>query len=166
MGHVSASEFRTVMGRFATGVSVMTSVCDGTAHGMTANSVASVSLVPPLVLVCVRRETVMETLVGRSGVFALSFLSAWTAHLEHFANPLRPAGQAQFESHPLGHAAAGAPILRDCIAWVDCSVWATYGGGDHSIVVGEVVDAGPGNGAQRHRYFHSNYRTLEAADSP
>ncbi|MFP5310564.1 MAG: flavin reductase family protein [Actinomycetes bacterium] len=135
--------FRAVMGRFATGVSVMTTVVDGEPHGMTANALTSVSLDPLLVLVCVAEGAVMSQQVAASGVFALTFLAADQAEASaRFADPSRPAGVAQFAGVPTSTAVTGSPLLDGGVAWLDCELWATYPGGDHDIVVGRVVAQG------------------------
>jgi flavin reductase len=132
--------FRAVLGRFATGVTVMTSVLDGVPHAMTANAVTSVSLDPPLVLVCVERGAVMASHVEGSGVFALSVLGADQAALsDAFADPARPLGAAQFADVTTRAGVTGAPLVAGAIAHLDCQVTAIHPGGDHVIVVGEVV---------------------------
>lgn len=145
----SPERLRSVMGRFVTGITIMTSVTDdGDSHGMTANAVTSVSLEPPLVLVCVDRQAIMSEVVTASGRFALTFLTAdQQAWSRWFADPDRPTGQAQFAPVATGTAVTGSPILTGGLAWVDCQVWATYDGGDHVIVVGEVVALGEGSDA-------------------
>ena len=153
--------FRGVMGRFATGVTVMTARADGVPHGMTANAVSSVSLDPTLVLVCVDRGTVMAERVGRAGTFALSLLAADQAELSNrFADPDRPDGDPQFAGVEIITAATGAPILEDALAWLDCRVWATYDGGDHVIVVGEVVDLAETSEASPLVYYSGGYHRL------
>lgn len=150
--------FRAVMARFATGVSVMTSVLDGQPHGMTANALASVSLDPLLVLVCVERGTVMERYVEDGGVFALSFLSAEQAHLSNtFANHARPRGAAQFAGVATTTAATGSPLIQGSLGWVDCRVWSITDGGDHVIVVGEVVALSSGVADDPLLYYRSSY---------
>jgi N-acetyl-1-D-myo-inositol-2-amino-2-deoxy-alpha-D-glucopyranoside deacetylase len=140
---IDDDRFRTVLGRFVTGVTVMTTVADGAPHGMTASSVASVSLDPPLVLVCVDREAAMADLVGSSGVFALSVLAADQAPLSvTFADPDRPSGADQFAGVPTRTEVTGSPVLHGVVAWIDAEVWRTYDGGDHVIVVGRVVRLG------------------------
>lgn len=162
MSDVTPERFRAVFSRLATGVLVMTTADDDTPHGMTVNAVSSVSLDPFLVLVCVERGTVMERLVAASGRFALSILPDRCAHLSvHFADSDRPAGAAQFEGVDTRPEATGAPVLDCSIAWVDCELWATYDGGDHVIVVGEVVDLGLGLGdAVPLVYYRSGYHTI------
>lgn len=153
--------FRDVMGRFATGVSVMTTVHDDTIHGMTANAVASVSLDPLLTLVCVERDANMSDLVGASGVFALSFLHQDDDGVAvHFADPYRPSGDEQFAA--IGHHAAvtGAPVLDAAIGYVDCEVWDRHDAGDHQIVLGEVVGLGLGDPPDPLLFYRGAYRSL------
>ena len=138
----SPDRFRSVLGRFVTGITVMTSVSeDGEPHGMTANAVTSVSLTPPLVLVCVDRTAIMSDVVTRSQRFALTILTAdqegWS---RWFADPDRPSGPGQFAGVATTTMATGSPLLVGGLAWLDCRVWASYDGGDHVIVVGEVID--------------------------
>lgn len=159
--------FRTVMSRFVTGVTVMTTLLDGEPHGMTASAVSSLSLEPLLVLACVECDTAMAELRPGEDVFALSILSAFQAGLsDRFADPYRPAGAAQFEGIVTGRAATGAPILPDVLGWVDCRVWASYDGGDHRIIVGEVVDMGLGGQEDPLVYFRSAYTNAVRPTDP
>lgn len=141
---VTPERFRGVLGRFVTGISIMTTVdAEGNPHGMTANALTSVSLEPPLVLVCVDRSAIMADLLERADGFALSFLTVEQEALSTwFATPDRPTGAAQFQDLAIGTQATGSPILDECLAWLDCRTWARYDGGDHVIVVGEVVALG------------------------
>lgn len=153
--------FRDVMGRFATGVSVMTTAHGDIRHGMTANAVASVSLDPLLALACVEREKNMRDLVHASGIFALSFLHETDEGVAvHFADPYRPRGAEQFREIECHTAVTGAPILSTAIAYVDCEVHSTFEAGDHEIVVGEVVGLGLGDPADPLLFFRGAYRTI------
>lgn len=157
----TSADFRAVMSRFATGVTVMTCHHDGEPHGMTANAVSSVSLDPLLVLVCVAHSAEMCRLVRESDAFALSILPAEAQALSnHFADASRPSGNAQFRSVRTHTAVTGAPLLDGALGWVDCRVWKIHDGGDHDIVVGEIVacDTGPGTAALG--YYRSRYTTI------
>lgn len=167
MAEPTLERFRAVFSRLATGVMVLTTEAEGAPHGMTVNAVTSVSLDPLLVLVCVEKATVMERLLGVSGIFALSILPSECAHLSvHFADSDRPAGAAQFSDVDTGAGTTGAPILDCSIAWVDCEVWATYDGGDHVIVVGEVVDLDlVMEDAPPLVYYRSDYHTVAVGDA-
>lgn len=140
-----------VMGRFATGVTVLTTP-GPRGHGMTANALTSVSLDPPLVLCCVARTSRIRAAIESARAFGVSILAAdQTAAAHWFADRHRPAGAAQFDvvDHDLG-ARTRSPLLTGALGWLECAVVTRYDGGDHDIVVGEVLDATvgvPGDGA-------------------
>ncbi len=131
---------RTVFGHFATGVTILGAGHDAP-QGMTANSFTSVSLSPPLVLVCVMRTAAIHQAIVDCGSFAVSVLAAPQEHVaRHFANHSRPRGRREFdivgwEPGPR----TGAPIIQGALAWLECELAATYDGGDHSIFLGSVV---------------------------
>lgn len=134
---------RRVFGRFTTGVTVMTTG-GHVPHGMTANSFTSVSLSPPLVLICVLRETAMHEAVLDRKSFAVSVLAAQQEGLaRYFADRRRPHGDQEFA--PVDWSPGrftGSPVVAGALAWLECSLTATYDGGDHSIFLGEVLDMG------------------------
>ncbi len=139
---VDPLSFRAAMGSFLTGVAVMTTHVDGVPHGMTASAIASVSLEPPLVLVCVERTTLMADRVQEAGVFALSFLAEEQAALSNrFAVGDRDEGEAEFAGLATRTAVTGARLLADATGMVDCRVHSIADGGDHLVVIGEVVAA-------------------------
>ena len=154
----SEARFRDVLGRFVTGVTVMTTDVAGRPHAMTASSVASVSVDPPLVLVCVDRDATMADEVVEAGAFALSFLAADQAELSlAFADPSRPNGPEQFDGIETHRARTGAPILAGAAGWVDATVWRIHDGGDHLIVVGEVTDLGHDDDVDPLVYHRGDY---------
>jgi flavin reductase (DIM6/NTAB) family NADH-FMN oxidoreductase RutF len=126
-------------------VAVMAATDGVQVHGMTASSATSLSIDPPLVLVCVQRDSGILPIVRASGHFSLSFLSDRQRGVaSHFASPERPAGSAQFHGIPHRAGRFGLPILTDSSAWLACDVWCEYPGGDHTIVCGLVRDASGG----------------------
>ncbi|MFI0350261.1 flavin reductase [Actinomadura sp. 9N407] len=136
---VDAQTFRAVLGQWPTGVAVVTTTAGDRRHGMTASSFSSVSLDPPLVLVCLARDIHTHELIERSGVFAVSFLGKDQAAVGHrFAG--RDPGD-RFAGQPWTPAPTGAPVLGGALAWLDCRVAHAYPGGDHTIFVGEVLAA-------------------------
>lgn len=137
----SKDEFRQVMGRFATGVTVVTTRLGEELHGMTANAVTSVSLDPLLILVCVDRAADTHGILDRSGIFAVNILSREQEHLSvHFARK-ETEGAHRLDDVPHRFGVTGAPIIEGCLAYLDCRVAQRYPGGDHTIFLGEVVDA-------------------------
>lgn len=159
--HPTQDEFRRVLGRFASGVGVMTTVAEGLPHGMTASAFTSLSLEPRLVLVCVDHGTLMAERVADSGFFAVTFLAADQRQLSGwFADPERPADARQFAGVPTRVAATGAPIIEGGVAWIDAHVHAIHDGGDHHIVVGRVAALGEGASTDPLLYYRSAYHTL------
>ncbi len=134
--------FRQVMGQFATGVTVVTTCGQGKPAGITVNAFCSVSLDPPLVLVCI--DLISHTLpfIRESGSFAVNILTNEQERLSHcFAGST----QERYEHfcHTDFHTAAtGAPIIDDSLAFIDARVVAEYPGGDHVIFLGQVEAMG------------------------
>ncbi|MEU5988054.1 flavin reductase [Spirillospora sp. NPDC047418] len=136
---VDAQTFRAVLSQWPTGVVVVTTVAEGGWHGMTAGSFGSVSLDPPLVMVCLARDIYTHALVERSGVFAVSFLAKDQAAIGHRFAGREPGDR--FARGSWSAAPTGAPVLGEALAWLDCRVAHAYPGGDHTIFVGEVLTA-------------------------
>lgn len=131
---------RGAFAAFPTGVTVVT-VGGGTPHGMTANAFTSLSLNPPLALVCVNRDARMHRLLPPASGFGISVLAANQADVARwFSNRERPAGAAQFAevAWSPGHR-TGAPLIEGALAWFECTLWGSHDGGDHTIFVGRVV---------------------------
>jgi flavin reductase len=154
----SPAAFRAAMGSFLTGVAVMTTEARGAPHGMTANAVSSVSLTPPLVLVCVDRTAHMASAVADAEVFALSFLAEDQAELSnHFADGSRGEGEEEFVGVDWSVAATGARVLAGAVGFVDCRVDTIAEAGDHLIVIGEVVALGARDELAPLAYFRGGY---------
>jgi flavin reductase (DIM6/NTAB) family NADH-FMN oxidoreductase RutF len=140
-GAVPPDEFRTVMSRFATGVTVVTCRQDGFDHAMTANSFTSVSLEPALVLVCVESDSRFHEAISSSATWSVSVLAgSQRGRATWFATRGRPL-VGQFDSTPTRRSpVTDALLLDDAIALLDCRTTAVHRAGDHDIVVGEVLD--------------------------
>jgi flavin reductase (DIM6/NTAB) family NADH-FMN oxidoreductase RutF len=159
---VDVAAFRRVVGRFASGVCVLTTVDRGTDHAMTASAFTSVSLDPLLVLVCVETEARFHDAVTATGQWAVSILDADSRPVSDWlASRGRPlVGQLDripFHRGPV----TGAALVDSALGWLECRTTAIHPGGDHSIVVGEVVglELGPSD-ADPLVYFRSGYRKL------
>lgn len=142
MTELDARTLRRMFSAFATGVTVVT--CGGpTPHGMTANAFSSVSLDPPLVLVCVDRAAVMHGSLFDAEFFGVSVLAAdQEAVARHFADRRRPLGMTQFESVDwVPGERTGVPLIADALAAFECRRWRGYDGGDHTIFVGRLLSA-------------------------
>jgi flavin reductase (DIM6/NTAB) family NADH-FMN oxidoreductase RutF len=130
---------KRAFGAFATGVTVVT-VGGRTPHGMTANSFTSVSLRPPLVLVCVDRQAIMHRRICL-GFFGISVLAAHQEEVaRHFADLHRPLGEAQFDGiECVPGRLTGAPLISGAVAHFECELWRNCDGGDHTIVIGRLL---------------------------
>lgn len=133
---VDPTLLREVMGRFATGVSVVTARVGDETGAMTANAVLSLSLDPPLILVSVQKDSQMHRLLWRSDCFALSILQQDQEHLaRRFAQP-GPKDLSDLDMHT---ATSGAPILAAALAFADCRIRQVVAGGDHDMFIGEMT---------------------------
>ena len=140
--------FRQVMGQFATGVTIVATATDAGLSGLTVNSFTSVSLDPPLVLVCI--DLISHTLpfLRASGHFAVSFL---TNEQEAFSRCFATTSAERYDRFchaPYHLAATGSPILDGALAFVDAHIVAEYPGGDHAIFIGQVEAMGTDGKAQ------------------
>jgi len=140
---VTPEVLRSVMAEFSTGVTVVTAQWEGALHAMTATAFCSVSLEPPLVLVCVGKASRFHPVIVEADAWAVSLLAGdqgWVAR--HFADRERDLS-TQFGTVPHARAPfSGAPLPDGVRGWLDCSTYARYDGGDHTIAVGRVRNAG------------------------
>ena len=134
--------FRQVMGQFATGVTVVTTCDERGPVGLTVNAFCSVSLDPPLVLICVDLRSHALPRIRESGIFAVNIL---TNRQEQLSRCFATSSEERYEHlcHASYHVAAtGAPVIDDVLAFIDARIVAEYPGGDHVIFLGEVVAMG------------------------
>jgi flavin reductase (DIM6/NTAB) family NADH-FMN oxidoreductase RutF len=139
----TSKDFRATVGTFATGVTVITTRGDEHSYGMTANAFSSVSLDPPLVLVCVISPSEGRDQIAQNGCFAVNILHAEQEPISrYFASRDRPRGRDAFGevSHKLG--ASGSPIIDGVVGYLDCKLHTSHDAGDHEIFIGEVLELG------------------------
>ncbi len=136
---LDADRFRAVMGCLAAGVTVVTTVDrQGEPRGLTATAVCSVSLTPPLVLVCIDQAADCYAAFQEARAFTVNLLREGQDHLSrHFAAK----GPQKFEGIPYHSGVTGTPVLSGALGHVECLLTARYPGGDHTILVGEVVES-------------------------
>jgi flavin reductase (DIM6/NTAB) family NADH-FMN oxidoreductase RutF len=138
---VDGARFRQALGKFPTGVAILTaSAPDGHMVGLTVSSFNSVSLSPPLVLWSITRTTPSFGVFREAPFFCANVLSEQQEELaRHFA---RPHAEKFAGVRHVRHDETGVPVLADCAAHLVCRSWNQYDGGDHLILVGQVVDLG------------------------
>lgn len=155
---VSPADFRAVLGRFATGVTVVTTrTAAGEPAGLTVNSFTSVSLDPPLILFCLDRAAGSFPAFESGEGFAVNILGAGQEQTSNrFADPQAD----RFVVDPTEVWESGAPILRDALAALDCAVHARHDGGDHMILVGRVLRLQVLAEGEPLLYWRGSYRQL------
>lgn len=158
---LDAAHYRKVMGRFATGVVVATTLAGAHDHAMTANSITSVSLEPPMLLIGVGVDSRWLDAVTEAGVWGVSVLPAVSRSVaEWLATPGRPLhGQLDRVPHHTG--VTGVALLDDALATVECRTEALHAAGDHVLVLGLVVAAqAPGSAGPALVHFRGTYTAL------
>lgn len=160
---IDAETYRGVVGAFATGVTVVTAYAGGRHHAMTANSFTSVSLDPVLVLVAIEKRARFHEAVLSSGTFAVNVLARDQEDLSRwFATRGRPQDDEHVErfGYRVGEA-SGAALFDGVLATIECEGYATYDGGDHTVLLGSVIalDA-PRADAEPLVFFRGTYRSL------
>jgi flavin reductase (DIM6/NTAB) family NADH-FMN oxidoreductase RutF len=138
---IDAVEFRRVLGHFATGVAISTTRdARGEPCGLTVNSFCSVSLEPPLVLVCIETAADSHDCIRNAGYYAVNVLGEDRG--ESLSRRFSTWGvEDKLRGIAFREEVTGAPVLEKALAWVDCRVVAEYPGGDHTIFLGQVVAA-------------------------
>lgn len=139
---VNPDTFRDALAQWPSGVTVVTTLVDGKWHGMTASSFSSVSAEPPLVSVCLLKGIYTHDLIANSGVFGINILAADQTELGKRFAGMTPEITDRFEGVDCHTSETGVPLFDHALAWIDCRVVFEYEGGDHTIFVGEVLDAG------------------------
>lgn len=148
--------FRKVMGSFASGVTVVTTVDNNMQYGMTVSSFCSVSLDPQLLLVCITKTLPTHDAILRAGAFGVSILAADQANIsQQFASrALDKFAGIQWSPSPLG-----IPLIDNACAAIECTVEHQYAGGDHTIIVGRITHAVVTD-RDPLAYFRGAYRSL------
>jgi flavin reductase (DIM6/NTAB) family NADH-FMN oxidoreductase RutF/DNA-binding GntR family transcriptional regulator len=156
---LTSAEFRDVIGHFASGVTVITALHDDTPHGTTASAVSSLSLEPPMLLVCLNRTSATGRAVTGAGRFAVNILAEEQAdEAMRFATK----GDDKFRGLALTPGAHGEPLLGDALATLECRVVEEVAGGTHSVYLAEVDLASARTGAPL-AYFRGQFGRLELA---
>lgn len=151
---IDPREFRSTLGRFATGITVITTLQHGEVIGMTANAFISVSLEPPLILVSVDKKAHMHQALLQADRYGVSMLAENQQSLSnHFAGRPDNHEDIRFEER------LGMPLLADCIAYIVATIVEAHPAGDHTLFIGQVelLEHHPGNPLL---YYGGQYRHL------
>jgi flavin reductase (DIM6/NTAB) family NADH-FMN oxidoreductase RutF len=150
--------FKTAMAHFASGVTVVTTEHGGKSYGMTVASFASLSLHPPLVLVCIEKAVKTHDAIAAARKFGVSILSSDQADI---SSRFATRSDEKFAGLDTDRGSLGVPLIRGAITTLECTVREQLSGGDHSIFIGEVVEARTREGAPL-LYFRSGYHEMRA----
>jgi flavin reductase (DIM6/NTAB) family NADH-FMN oxidoreductase RutF len=158
---ITKDEFKAALGRFASGVTVVTTKdADGKLHGLTVSAFSSVSMNPPLILVCILKTTGSYSSFEESTSFVVNILEESQQQLSnHFASHK----EDKFSGQNYQLNKNGLPVLVDCLVNLECDLKHSYDGGDHTIFVGQINRARSKMGKPL-VYSHGNYRKLESSD--
>jgi flavin reductase (DIM6/NTAB) family NADH-FMN oxidoreductase RutF len=157
MSSIAASLYRRTCSLFATGITVITTLDEnGHPHGMTVNSFSSVSLDPPLVLVCIDLRNAILGHFLTSACFAVNILAE---HQEEVSRRFSSASENRFHGMEWERGESGVPLLGGVLARMECALTKTFEAGDHAVLVGEVRHASWREGKPL-LYFNSSYRNM------
>jgi flavin reductase (DIM6/NTAB) family NADH-FMN oxidoreductase RutF len=158
---IDAERFRQVLGHLPTGVTVVTAHHSGGPVAMSANSVTSVSLDPPLILFCPAKSSTSWPKIRQSGRFCVN---VFAAHHEEVSRRFAARGVDRFAG-VAWHARPSGPALDDAVAWIECTINAEHGAGDHLIVVGAVNQLDMHEGETKPLvFFRGRYGSFSAKD--
>jgi flavin reductase (DIM6/NTAB) family NADH-FMN oxidoreductase RutF len=157
---IDAAMYRKVIGAFATGVTVVTTEVQGRLHGFTANALASVSLDPLLLLVCVDKRANAHEELARASTFGVNILADGQQDLSNlFAKSAEPAANT-LRGVAFHRGVTGALLIDGTLAALECETYRALDGGDHTIYLGRVVEGSIDGGSRPLLYYLGGYRTL------
>jgi len=153
---IDATEFRKTLGHLASGVTVVTTSLEGTDFGLTVTAFSSLSLNPPLVLICIEKSIKSHDAIRAAGKFAVNLLAESQVEL---SNRFASRSEDKFSGLEFTRGSLDLPILPGTLGYIECRVTAELPGGDHTIFVGQIEHAETRDGAPL-LYFRGAYRTL------
>ena len=138
---IDSMQFRNTLAQWASGVTVVTTTHGGLRYGMTASSFSSVSLEPPLILICVGKAAFTHDLILETRTFGVNILSA--AQLELGKRFAEKHGDYvdRFSDLNVMTGLLGSPLLTEALAWLECKTTQAVDAGDHTVFIGEVIDS-------------------------
>lgn len=155
---ITSEEYRNIIGHFSSGVTIITTSLDGEKYGVTASSVTSVSLEPPLLLVCVNKNTGTCHAVSQSKVFGVHILNNEQEKLaRQFATP----NIDKFENVEVDYGHLNVPILKNNLAYLECKVVNEYSEGTHSVFIGEVVNTSANIDEKPLAYYRGKFWNID-----
>jgi len=158
---IDPATFRSVLGRFPSGVTVVTARDDQHHdHGMTVSAFCSLSLEPPLVLICIEKSASLHNVLAAGNTASRFAVNILEAGQEEIARRFSEEYPDRFEGVGFTRGTTGAPIIEDCLAVVECELESRHPAGDHTIVIGAVIASATREGSPL-LYYRGGYAALE-----
>lgn len=154
---IDADRFRQTLGYFASGVTVITTAHQGELYGITVSSFSSLSLNPPLILICIDKSAITHEILLRAGQFVINVLDK---RQEHLSRRFATTNADKFKGVAWHTGTLGLPVLDNVLAVIECQTHTTFDGGDHTIFTGMVIDSSLNEGAPL-LYYRRGYRELK-----
>lgn len=154
---IDADRFRQTLGYFASGVTVITTAHQGELYGITVSSFSSLSLNPPLILICIDKSAITHEILLRAGQFVINVLDK---RQEHLSRRFATTNADKFKGVAWHAGTLGLPVLDNVLAVIECQTHATFDGGDHTIFTGMVIDSSLNEGAPL-LYYRRGYCELK-----
>lgn len=154
---IDSDRFRQTLGYFASGVTVITTAHQGELYGITVSSFSSLSLNPPLILICIDKSAITHEILLRAGQFVINVLDK---RQEHLSRRFATTNADKFKGVAWHTGTLGLPVLDNVLAVIECQTHATFDGGDHTIFTGMVIDSSLNEGAPL-LYYRRGYRELK-----
>ncbi len=157
---ISNNNFKNIMSQWPTGVSIISSFSnnDNSYHGLAASSFVSLSIEPQLILFCVKDTSSTYSVISKHGKFGVSFLNANQQEIAQIC-----ASNIQNKFEHIDYIVGGkcfSPLIKNAKCWLECSLNTSYEGGDHKIIIGEVLSASINNALSPLVYYSRNYTSL------
>ena len=154
---IDDSRFRQAMGHFASGVTVVTTAAGSELYGITVSSFSSLSLNPPLILICIDKSVPSHDIIKLAGCFVVNILEE---RQEHLSRRFATTCADKFKGVAWHSGRLGLPVLDNTLAAIECRLRNALDGGDHTIFIGEVIDAEVREGAPL-LYYRRGYHELK-----
>jgi flavin reductase (DIM6/NTAB) family NADH-FMN oxidoreductase RutF len=158
MTEFDSRDFRNVLGQFATGVTAVTAVNEGTPVGMAIGSFTSVSLDPPLVAFLPSKDSSSWLAIKAAGVFCVNVMALDQLEV---CGVMASRSENKFEGVNWRPGPTGSPIIDGSVAYIDCEIETIHDGGDHDIVVGRVIEIGAGEDKEPLLFYKGGYGTFK-----
>lgn len=157
---ISSDAFKQVLGRFCTGVTIVTFKNESGIHGLTVNAFSSVSLEPPLVLICVDKQGVSHQILSEAEAFVVNLLSKGQTELAYRFADASLSSEQRYADSVYWLTDNGIPVFEDNLGFLECMIYERFDGGDHTIFLGEVENGDVSENKRPLIFYSSQFYSL------